>query len=104
MSTRLELLKRYLEEDPSDSFLRYAIALEDIKEGRNREAFDKLKSLLDEEPEYLPAYYIAGKSAEAIGLSNDAINFYQRGIAVAEVQRDTHTLSELQGALENLEN
>jgi tetratricopeptide (TPR) repeat protein len=103
MSTRLELLKRYLNEDPQDSFLRYAIALEHLGDKKHTEAFELLKSLLNDDPDYLPGYYMAGKSAEALDLKAEAIGFYQKGIEVAEMQRDTHTLSELSAALDELE-
>ena len=103
LNTRIEILKRYLEEDPSDSFLRYALALEFIGLNDNDEAFSRLQELLNEEPDYLAAYYMAGKAAEAIGKKSSAVEFYSRGIEVARHQNDLHTMNELKAALDLLE-
>jgi tetratricopeptide (TPR) repeat protein len=102
MSTRLELLKRYLQEDPSDSFLRYALALEFIALNEHQPAYEQLTKLLFDDPDYLAAYYMAGKSAEAIEKNEEAKNWYLKGIEVARNQKDQHTLNELSAALEQL--
>jgi tetratricopeptide (TPR) repeat protein len=103
MLNRLELLKRYLDEDPDDSFVRYAIALEYAAQGNHDQAFQQLKNLLKDEPDYLPAYYMCGKEAEHFEDFDEAKNLYLKGIEVAAMQKETHTLSELQSALEGLE-
>lgn len=95
MNTRMEILKRYLVEDPSDSFLRYALALEFIALNDNEQAYQQLEKLLNDDPDYLAAYYMAGKSAEALGETTTAMNFYAKGIEVARSQKDLHTLNEL---------
>ena len=83
MSVRLELLKRYLLEDPSDCFLRYALALEFMSMNDFENAYEHLEKLLNDEPDYLAAYYMAGKSAEALGKNLQAISWYAKGIEVA---------------------
>lgn len=103
MSTRLELLKRYLNEDPSDSFLRYAIAMEYTGANQHQEALNQLSDLLNDDPDYLAAYYMAGKSAENLNLISVARHFYETGMLVAQNQKDLHTLSELKSALDQLE-
>lgn len=102
MSTRLELLKRYMIEDPEDSFLRYAIALELIAVNNYSEAYNYLEKLLIDDAEYLAAYYQAGKTAEALGQKEKAQNWYIAGIEVARRQNDRHTLQELEMALESI--
>jgi len=102
MSTRLELLKRYLQEDPSDSFLRYALALEFIALNDHQMAYEQLTKLLFDDPDYLAAYYMAGKSAEIIEKNNEAKNWYEKGMEVARTQKDQHTMNELSAALEGL--
>jgi tetratricopeptide (TPR) repeat protein len=103
MSARIEILKRYLEEDPSDSFLRYALALEFIALNKSQQAYDQLKKLLDDDPDYLPGYYMAGKTAESCNDLTEAIQWYTKGIELARVQKDMHTLSELQSAKDAIE-
>jgi tetratricopeptide (TPR) repeat protein len=102
MNTRIELLKRYLQEDPSDSFLRYALALEFIALNEHELAYEHLTSLLNDDPDYLAGYYMAGKTAEALQKNSEAINYYATGIEVAKLQKNQHTLNELVSAQEGL--
>jgi predicted Zn-dependent protease len=102
-ATRLEILKRYLQEDPSDSFVRYAIALEHIKDNEFSMAFNFLQNLIANDPDYLAAYYMAGRSAELLNKKQEAIDYYKAGMKIAEARKDAHTLSELTAALEALE-
>jgi Tfp pilus assembly protein PilF len=99
MSTRMELIKRYLHEDPSDSFLRYALALEYMALEDNVNAYEQLTRLLNEDPDYLPAYYMSGKAAESLGNFSEAVKWYRTGIEVAKLQGDLHTKGELESAL-----
>jgi tetratricopeptide (TPR) repeat protein len=103
MNTRIEMLKRYLEEDPSDSFLRYALALEFIALNEAKLAISQLEKLLEDDPDYLPAYYMAGKTSESLGMISNAEIWYKKGMEVARSQKDQHTLSELSTALELLD-
>ncbi len=103
MSTRLELLKRYLIEDPDDSFLQYALALEFIALNDHSKAYIELERLLLKDPGYLPAYYMAGKTCEALTQFDKAKVWYSKGIDLARLKKDMHTLNELLAALENLE-
>jgi predicted Zn-dependent protease len=100
---RIEILKRYLTEDPSDTFLRYALALEYIGINDQKQANVLLENLLNEVPDYLAGYYMAGKTSEALSDLEKAKEWYSRGILVAEHQKNQHTLSELRSALEVLE-
>ena len=103
MSTRLEIIKKYLEEEPGDSFLRYAYALELIGMNEHARALELLESLLNDDAEYLAAYYMAGKSAEAMGHKEHAMNWYEKGQSVARAQNNLQTLQELRAAYESLE-
>ena len=103
MSTRLELLKRYLIEEPTDSFLLYALALEFIALNDHTKAIIELEKLLLNDPEYLPAYYMAGKSYEVLTEFEKAKEWYSKGIELARLKKDMHTLGELSFALDNLE-
>ena len=103
MNPRLELLKRYLQEDPQDSFLRYALALEFISLNDHLMAYQQLAELLNEDPDYLAAYYMAGKSAEVLKKNNEAGLWYSKGIELARLQKNQHTLNELTAALNQFE-
>lgn len=102
MSIRIELLKRYLLEDPSDSFLRYALALEFIALENHLDAYTELSKLLIDDPDYLAAYYITGKSAEELGKKTEALHLYMKGLEVSKAQKNVHTMNELAAAIETL--
>lgn len=102
-NTRIEMLKAYLADDPSDPFLHYALALEYIPLSRNAEAIVVLEDLLKNSPDYLAAYYQLGKLYEKQLRNEEALKTYSNGIAIAKSQKDLHTLSELQGAIDLLD-
>ncbi|OQA06833.1 MAG: hypothetical protein BWY67_01865 [Bacteroidetes bacterium ADurb.Bin397] len=101
--TRIEMLQSYLAEDPSDSFSRYALALELIKLSNLEGALDHMAFINQNDPSYLPNYYHYGKLLEELGRKSDALAIYQNGETLAKIQKNAHTLNELRGAREALE-
>lgn len=101
--TRIEMLQSYLSEDPADSFSRYALALELIKLSKLEEALNHMAFVNQNDPSYLPNYYHYGKLLEETGRKAEAIAIYQKGESLAMNQKNTHTLNELRGAREALE-
>jgi len=100
---RLEQLKSLLEEDPSSSFLHFAIAKEYEKLDLNEDAIKKYQYLLDTDPNYTGLYYHYAKLLEEIEEIQAALDMYDRGILICKSQSDQHSLSELQNAKMNLE-
>jgi tetratricopeptide (TPR) repeat protein len=101
--SRIEMLQSYLAEDASDSFSRYALALELIKLSNLEEALNHMAFIFQNDPSYLPNYYHYGKLLEQTGRKSDALAIYQTGESVAKSQKNAHTLNELTGAREALE-
>ena len=99
---RLQLLYNLLADQPDDPFLNHALALEEIKRGRDPEARRLFESLLAQSPDYVGSYYHLGKLLERQGDEQAACEVYERGMAVARTLGDQHALSELQGAYDNL--
>jgi tetratricopeptide (TPR) repeat protein len=95
--TRIEILKKYLEEEPQDIFTRYALALEYSNGGAFNDARDLFLPLTNEK--YLPAFYQLGKVYEKLNDISKAKAIYESGVEVAKEKRDFHTLNELNGAL-----
>ncbi len=62
-----------------------------------------MESLHADDPGYLPNYYHFGKLLERLGERNRAGEIYSLGMEMARSQGNTHTLSELRGALDLLE-
>lgn len=96
---RLEALKGFYEEDPGDSFTRFALAQEYLKRGRTEEALRFFEGLVADDPDYVGTYYHLGKLYEALDRKEDAMRTYRQGIDVAQRRRDAHARAELQDAL-----
>lgn len=100
--TRLENLQKYLLDDPKDSFLRYALAIELINVNEVHQALEIFRDLISEDPEYLATYYQYGKTTEESGAILEAIEIYKLGLIIAEKQNNTRTVKELKQAILSL--
>ena len=99
---RVEVLKGFLEQDPRDSFSRYALALEYIKTGQTEEARRAFEFVRDNDPAYVATYFQLAQLYRNLELKHDAEKTYRTGIAAAAKAGDGHTQSELEQALESL--
>ena len=99
-NSRIETLKQFLTNDPSDDFSEYALALEIEKTGNRKEALLHLENILRRNPSYLAVYYHAGRMYEAEKNYASAESMYRKGTEVARQQGNTKTLNELRTALE----
>jgi len=99
---RIELLKGFLEQDPKDSFSRYALALEYVKAGHSEDARREFEFVRDNDPAYVATYFQLAQLYRNLGLRHEAEKTYRTGITVAAKAGDGHTQSELEGALEGL--
>ncbi|MEW6469338.1 MAG: tetratricopeptide repeat protein [Bacteroidota bacterium] len=97
--SRKELLLQMLAKEPGDTFLNYALALELEKEHKISEAIRVIEKVLEDNADYLGAYYKLGKLYEASGERELARKTYISGLAVARRQKNGKTLSELNEAL-----
>lgn len=102
--SRIELLQSFLEEDPSDPFTLYALAIEHAALDHFRESHIYFEKLVNNKPDYLPAYYHLGKLYERQNNITEAGNTYMKGIRIAERQANNHTKKELQQAYNSLMN
>lgn len=99
---RIEKLKQFLYDNPEDSFVHHALALEYIKLGNDKEAKELFEAILDRDPGYIGSYYHLAKLLERNNDSAGAIAVYERGMKEAKKAGDDHTYSELKSALEEL--
>ncbi|MEO7802554.1 MAG: hypothetical protein ABIR81_11160 [Ginsengibacter sp.] len=100
--SRIVQLKELLKQDPDDSFLEHALALEQIKIGNDAEAETLFITLLGREPGYVGSYYHLAKLLTRANKTEEAIEVYEAGMAQAKLIGDMHTYNELQGEYDDL--
>lgn len=99
---RIEKIKAFLQENPGDSFLKHALALEYVKIGDDTTAQNVWEELLHSQPGYVGSYYHLAKLHERKGEEQRAINAYEKGMEIAKASGDNHAYNELRAALENM--
>ena len=100
---RVAAFRSFIEKSPSDPFPRYGLAMELKNQGKLVEASDAFADLIRTFPDYVPTYLMAGNTASALGLPDQARDIYTRGIATARARGDQHAAKELEAALAELD-
>ena len=99
---RIEKLKELLKENPDDSFLQHALALEHIKIGEEAKARELFENLLKKDENYTGSYYHLAKLLEQNDEKENALKWYQLGMLKAKESGDLHTYNELRAAYDEL--
>lgn len=99
--TRLESLLEMYDEDPSDAFLKYALALE-YKKIDAKKAIFYFNDLVEKNPEYIGTYYQFGILLQENNEKDKAALVFKNGIEIATKKPDFHALAELRSALNKL--
>ena len=102
MTNRLNKLRLLAEQDPNNRFAQYGLAMEYAGLGQLQEASDQFQTLLELDPDYVPAYLQAGRVFEQRNLPHLAGQIYLQGIEVASRRGEKRAADELQAALELL--
>jgi len=102
MSQRLEALRGLVAQDPTNSFMRYGLAMELVNGGQLEDALREFQALLAANETYSAAYYHGAQTLGKLGRVEEARAFYRRGIEVTTRIGDEHTRSELQAAMDLL--
>lgn len=92
-----------LNDEPNDSFLNYALAIEYANTGDIKKAIQLIEELLKRDSTYLGAYYQLGKYYEQTEQPQSAITVYNKGIALAQQLKNKKAEGELNEALWMLE-
>lgn len=100
---RLAQLEAFLVDSPNDPFLKYAIALEHLKAGKERDALAIFVKLTETDPSYVGTYYHLGKLQEQLEELDAALVSYQKGMEIAQKLGDSHSYNELQGVYNMLQ-
>lgn len=96
MSDRKAQIESMLKQSPNDTFLLYGLAMEYLKEGETAEGIARLKHVADVNPNYPAAYFQLGQILSQEGEIEEAKDWLERGIVVAQKVGDGHAAGEMQ--------
>jgi len=96
---RIATFQSFIARTPGDPFPRYGLAMEYKARGDLAAAWTAFSELLDQFPDYVPTYLMAGGTLVALGRRDEAAGVYRRGIEVATRKGDSHARGELETAL-----
>lgn len=99
---RLAQLLGFYEQDPNDTFIAFAIALEYTSLGEYEKARSMFEQIYQKSPTYVALYYQYGKLMEKLNQPEAAKKLYQEGMRHAEQQGEVRTRAELFTALQEL--
>ena len=96
------MLNEILAANPNDPFARYGLALEFANAGDTETALAHFDQLLAANPDYTPAYQMAGQLLVKAGRSGEARSRLEAGIATADRSGNAHAKNEMQTLLDEI--
>ncbi len=100
---RLAQFQQLLELDPTDTVVRFGLG-ELYFEGKDyARAAEQFAEIIRLDPQYSAAYRYLGQSYAALGRRGEAVETFERGIAVAEARGDLQTVKEMRVFLRRLQ-
>lgn len=102
-NSKIKKLAGYIKKNPRDSFSKFALALEFMKEEQFNKARILFEDIEQDDPGYDGVYYHLGKLYEMYGRQEDALSTYKKGVKIAANNKHKRNVSELKEALAELE-
>ena len=99
---RIAMLSEILTANPEDSFARYGLAQEYSNAGQTDQALQEFKTLIEKNPDYTPAYFMAAQALAKVSRVDEAKRMLMDGISSARRTGNTHAQSEMTAMLEEL--
>ena len=96
-------LKEILEQDATNAFARYGLAMEYAGSGDTAAALAEFDRLLREHPEYTAAYFMAAQTLAKAGREAEAKQRLVDGIGCARRSGNQHAQREMQAMLDEME-
>lgn len=100
---RVAVLKEILEQSPNDAFARYGLALEFANSGQTEAALSEFKTLIEKNPDYVPAYQMGAQTLMTAGHYEEARAMLENGLACATRTGNQHARSEMEMMLQDLD-
>ncbi len=102
MTSRREKIEAMLADDPTDTFLRYSLAMELRSEGKHEASLQRLDELTRDSPPYVPAFFMAAQQLADLDRIDEARGYLREGIEQARAQGDAHAAAEMSEFLTSL--
>jgi thioredoxin-like negative regulator of GroEL len=97
------ILEQSLAEDPTDSFLRYGLAIQCLREGASEEGRQRLLALIADHPDdQVAAYQQLAQSYADTGETQAAVAMLRTGIKKAQASDEKHAAGEMEQMLVTL--
>jgi predicted Zn-dependent protease len=90
---KIAALTELLQLDPANAFARYGLAMEHVSQGHTETALTEFTTLIQHNPDYVPAYQMSAQTLAKLGRNDEAITRLKDGLAAA---------SEMQALLDDL--
>ena len=97
------MLESFVEEDPSDPFNYYALAME-LRHKDKAKSIQLLHQIIIDFPDYLPSYFQLASFYLDDDMRTEAAELIKKAIQLAINQKNQKTLAELRQLLSSLEN
>jgi len=93
---KIALFTQILEQNPTDAFTRYGLAMAYAAEGKTDAALAEFGVLIGHNPDYVPAYQMSAQTLIKLGRTEEALNRLHEGIAAANRTKNQHALAEME--------
>ena len=100
---KIALLSDILQQNPTDSFARYGLAMAHLGDGNTDAALREFQTATDTNADYVPAYQMSAQTLARLHRNDEAVARLRAGLAAAERTGNTHAASEMQALLDDLE-
>lgn len=99
---KIALFTQILEQNPTDAFTRYGLAMAYASEGNTDAALAEFDRLIAQNPDYVPAYQMSAQTLVKLGRTADALDRLHAGIGAANRTGNQHALAEMEAMREDL--
>lgn len=99
---KIAALSEILKQNPTDAFARYGLAMAQSAEGNHEAALAEYSTILEHNPDYVPAYQMSAQLLLKLSRSAEARTRLEAGLAAAQRTGNAHAQSELGAMLDDL--
>ena len=97
---KISALLEILQLDPTNAFARYGLAMEHVNKGNIDAALIEFSTLIQHNPDYVPAYQMSAQTLAKAGRVEEALERLHSGIAAANRTGNQHALAEMEALRE----